>query len=139
MVGNRLGDQAPWGWALGGALAGLLAALVAFAPARWAAEAIHAATDGRVQLIDPRGSIWTGSAQLTLTGGAGSRDTQTLPSRVAWQLRPQLQAHARESCHHRATGGQPPSRPSAPPDCSSGSTPDHRGPRIPVRRHQCER
>ena len=26
-------------------------------------------------------------------------------------LRPQLQAYARESCRHRATGGQPPSRP----------------------------
>ncbi len=91
VVGNDLGDQAPWGWALGGALAGLMAAVVAFAPARWAAEALHTATDGRIQLIDARGSIWTGSAQLTLTGGAGSRDTQTLPSRVAWQLRPQLQ------------------------------------------------
>lgn len=89
--GSPLGARAPWGWALGGALVGLLAALVVFAPARWAADAIHTATDGRIQLIDARGSIWAGSAQLTLTGGTGSRDTQTLPSRVSWQLRPQLQ------------------------------------------------
>lgn len=87
--GFALADHAPWGWALAGALVGLLVTTVAFAPARWAAAALHTATEGRIQLLDARGSVWTGSARLVLTGGAGSQDTQALPTRVAWRLRPQ--------------------------------------------------
>jgi general secretion pathway protein N len=39
-------------------------------------------------LVAPRGTLWNGSAQLVLLGGAGSRDAATLPGRVGWTLRP---------------------------------------------------
>jgi general secretion pathway protein N len=79
---------APWGWALAGALAGLLLSLALFAPARWLAAAVQRATADRLKLADARGTVWNGSAQLVLTGGAGSADTSTLPGRIDWQLRP---------------------------------------------------
>ena len=81
---------APWPWAAGGALAGALVALVAFLPAAWLAGRVEAATAGQVQLADPRGTVWAGSAQLVLTGGRGSRDAAALPTRLQWHLRPGL-------------------------------------------------
>jgi general secretion pathway protein N len=41
-----------------------------------------------VLLVDARGTVWNGSARLTLTGGAGSIDAATLPGRLTWRLRP---------------------------------------------------
>lgn len=79
---------AHWGWAAWGALLGLLFALVVFAPARWLAAGVASATDARVRLTSPRGSIWNGSAAVLLTGGDGSRDAAALPGRVDWRLRP---------------------------------------------------
>ncbi len=81
--------RAPWAWAGAGVLVGTLLALLFFAPARWLASAVQQASDGRVLLQDARGTLWAGSAALTLSGGAGSRDATTLPSRMDWQLRPQ--------------------------------------------------
>ena len=77
-----------WGWAFAGTQAGLLAALLLFAPAAWLATALSEATGGRLLLNDARGTVWDGSAQLLLTGGAGSSDAAALPSRVDWRLRP---------------------------------------------------
>jgi len=82
--------RAPWAWALGGVLLGGLLAVLVFAPAHWLAAALRAASGGQVLLEDARGTLWTGSAQLTLTGGAGSVDAATLPSRLSWALRPGL-------------------------------------------------
>ncbi len=79
---------APWRWAVLGALLGLVTATLVYAPASWLAGAVSQASAGRVQLIDPRGTVWTGSARLQLTGGAGSRDSAVLPGQMAWQLRP---------------------------------------------------
>ena len=87
---KRKTPGAPWGWALAGALAGLLLTLVVAAPARWLAGALAAASGGAVLLAEPQGSVWSGSARLTLTGGAGSRDSAALPGRVHWQLAPAL-------------------------------------------------
>lgn len=75
-----------WGWA--GALCGALVALVWCAPARWVAEGIASATAQRVVLADARGSVWSGSAVLVLTGGPGSRDAAALPGRLAWRVQP---------------------------------------------------
>ena len=80
--------RAPWGWAVAGALAGVLPAIVAFAPAQWLTQRLGAATGGQVQLTQARGTIWTGSAQLVLTGGGASQDSAALPGRLEWQLRP---------------------------------------------------
>lgn len=82
--------EIPWAWATGGAVAGLLLALLLFAPARWLAGAVAQATGGHVQLVEPHGTVWSGSARLVLTGGPGSTDAATLPGRVQWELHPRL-------------------------------------------------
>jgi general secretion pathway protein N len=66
----------------------MLLAYGLFAPARWLASSIMQRTDGRVVLTDARGTIWNGSADLVLTGGAGSADAAALPTRVEWRLHP---------------------------------------------------
>ena len=80
--------RTPWGWAVAGALAGVLPAIVAFAPSQWLTQRLGAATGGQVQLTQARGTVWTGSAQLVLTGGGASQDSAALPGRLEWQLRP---------------------------------------------------
>ena len=79
---------APWGWAIAGALIGVVIAVVLFAPARWLSGVINQASAGQVQLIEPRGTVWNGSARLLFTGGVGSRDSAALPGHVDWRLRP---------------------------------------------------
>ena len=71
---------------MSGALLGLLLALVTFAPARWLASSIERASEGHVLLSEPRGTVWSGSAQLQLRGGAGSTDAVALPSRLDWRM-----------------------------------------------------
>ena len=78
----------PWRWAVLGGCIGALLAFVLFAPARWLASRVASSTGGQVLLLDPRGTVWTGSGQLLLTGGADSRDAAALPTRVEWRLRP---------------------------------------------------
>ena len=73
-----------------GAVAGLLAALAMIAPARWLADAVSRATTGQVQLVNARGTVWQGRADLLFTGGDGSRTQTALPQGVAWRLRPTL-------------------------------------------------
>jgi general secretion pathway protein N len=80
--------RAPWRVAVAAALLGLLLSLLLFAPARWLGMALQAASGGRVELINTRGSLWQGQADLLLTGGPGSRDQAALPQGVRWQLRP---------------------------------------------------
>ena len=75
-------------WAYGGALAGALIATVLFAPAHWLAEWVYNGTDQHLLLTEPRGTVWRGSAQLTLSGGPGSRDIAVLPDRVQWSVSP---------------------------------------------------
>ena len=87
--GNRA-SRAPWGWAVLGLLIGLIAAVVLFAPARWLAAGVWKASDGHVRLAAPRGTVWDGSAQLVLSGGADSRDPTALPGRLEWSIRPAL-------------------------------------------------
>lgn len=78
--------SAPWGWALGGALTGLLLVLLLGAPARWLTSGVTQLAQGRVQLLQPRGSVWQGSAQLALAGGLGSQDIAVLPGRLSWRV-----------------------------------------------------
>lgn len=76
-------------WAAWGAAFGGLAAVCAWAPASWLSSVVAQATDGRVLLARPEGTVWTGQAALVLSGGSGSRDAATLPGLVQWSLRPQ--------------------------------------------------
>jgi general secretion pathway protein N len=93
--------RTPWVWALAGALFGLLLATLLNAPARWLTLSLQEASHGRVMLGEARGTVWNGSAQLTLTGGVGSTDAATLPGRLAWQILPSwagLQADLQADC-----------------------------------------
>lgn len=80
--------RSPWPWAAAGAVLGLLLSLLLFIPASWLAARVAAASDGRIVLSDARGSLWNGSANLQLTGGAGSTDQLALPTPVDWRIRP---------------------------------------------------
>jgi len=79
-------QRAPWGWALTGSFMGLVLASLIYAPAIWVQQAFNEATQGQVQLSDSDGSLWNGSAQLVLTGGAGSSAPMRLPGRVRWNV-----------------------------------------------------
>lgn len=76
----------PWRVALVGACVGALLAVLWDAPAQWLASGVRWASQDRVQLRDTRGTVWSGSATLTLTGGPGSQDARSLPSRLQWHL-----------------------------------------------------
>lgn len=82
----QAGLRPPWAWALAGGLIGLLAVTIAAAPARWLSAGVAKVTAGTIQLQDAQGSVWTGSARLVLSGGAGSQGSASLPGRLHWQL-----------------------------------------------------
>ena len=84
---------APWRWAWAGGGLGLLGTLLLFAPAQWLAQGVALASHSQLQLQEARGTIWLGSAQVVLTGGAGSRDAQALPGRITWALQPLNSEH----------------------------------------------
>jgi general secretion pathway protein N len=90
-----------WWHACAGALLGLCIALLIWAPARWLAWGVAQASQGHVQWLNPRGTVWAGSAQMVLSGGSGSRDQQALPGRLHWTLAPHwtgLQLSWRADC-----------------------------------------
>ena len=64
--------------------------LVLQAPAAWLAAAIGEASSGKVTLLEARGTVWTGSARLQFSGGAGSSDRSILPDRINWSIRPAI-------------------------------------------------
>ena len=83
---SQRAQRAPWAWAGAGALLGLLTTLILQAPAAWLAAAIGQSTDGKLLLSEARGTVWSGSARLQLSGGAGSRDLSALPGSSAVAL-----------------------------------------------------
>lgn len=78
----------PWSWAGAGLLCGVLLVALVFAPASWLVRGVNDFTQGSLVLSDPAGTVWSGSAQMALTGGIGSRDAVRLPGRVQWTLAP---------------------------------------------------
>ena len=91
MKTNRhIPNRAPWGLAIFGMLLGVALTVVVFAPASWLADIVSSSSGGKVLLNDARGTVWSGSAQLVLTGGEGSRDRSTLPGALQWRMRPAL-------------------------------------------------
>jgi general secretion pathway protein N len=95
------GMTSPWAWALAGALLGLLLAVLVNAPARWLTTLVQQGLGERLVFEDARGTVWSGSARLRLTGGAGSLDAATMPGRLTWLLRPSwgtLQADLNADC-----------------------------------------
>lgn len=75
-------------WAWRGALTGLLLALLAFAPASWLGMLLGSLSEDKVQLVNTRGSLWSGHGDLLFSGGEGSRGQTSLPEGITWKLRP---------------------------------------------------
>lgn len=73
-------------WLVLGTSLGALVALIVFAPAAWLAGLVAGLSGGYFILSDARGSVWSGSAVLVLTGGEGSRDASALPGRLHWSV-----------------------------------------------------
>lgn len=90
-----------WAAAWWGSALGLGLALLVWAPAQWLAWGIHQTSHGQMQWRNARGTVWSGSAQLVLTGGVNSRDAQALPGRLHWTLSPRwtgLDIHWQADC-----------------------------------------
>jgi len=73
-----------WPWWAAGLVLGTLLTLLVTAPASLLAGWIHETSGQRLLLADARGSVWSGSAVLVLTGGPASRDASALPGRLRW-------------------------------------------------------
>ena len=69
-------------------LAGALLATVLLAPAGWLVRPLAQATQGRLTLVNPQGTIWQGQGGLVFTGGEGSTDRTALPGNLTWRLKP---------------------------------------------------
>jgi general secretion pathway protein N len=81
-------SRGSWAWAAGGLAIGLVLSIVLFIPAGWLAARVENASEGHVQLRDARGTLWSGSADVLLTGGAASTDSLALPTRMDWRIWP---------------------------------------------------
>lgn len=79
---------AGWRWALLGALIGAVLAVALYAPAQWLAAALGQWTGGHLQLVNPQGTVWNGSAGLVFASGAGGAEAVSLPGMLAWRIRP---------------------------------------------------
>lgn len=88
----RSGQRGAAGVLILASLAGALAATVLAAPARWLAQPLAQATQGRLTLVNPYGTIWQGQGGLMFNGGEGSADRAALPGNLTWQLRPSWSA-----------------------------------------------
>ena len=77
-----------WRWALLGIVIGAVLAVVLFAPARWLASALSSWSQGRLLLVNPRGTVWNGAAAVVLASGAGGAQAVSLPGLLHWRMRP---------------------------------------------------
>ncbi|HVW52492.1 MAG TPA: type II secretion system protein N [Trinickia sp.] len=59
--------------------------LLVMMPAAWITPQFAKASQGHVNLIDPSGSVWNGSATLVLAAGRDAGAGTLLPGRVRWQ------------------------------------------------------
>jgi general secretion pathway protein N len=58
--------------------------LLAMMPAAWIVPQFSKATGGHVNLVDPAGSLWSGSATLMLAAGTDGAGATLLPGRIEW-------------------------------------------------------
>lgn len=94
-------------WSFWGALLGALLGVLLFAPAAWLASWVERQSGGHLLLADARGSIWSGTAVVVLSGGPDSRDARSLPGRLQWRLRPAGLGFALRLEHACCLNGQP--------------------------------
>jgi general secretion pathway protein N len=74
---------AAWPWF---AVAGVTVIVTLFVmlPAAWIVPQFGKSTGGHVNLVDPAGSLWKGSATLMLATGSGGEGATLLPGRIEW-------------------------------------------------------
>lgn len=77
-----------WRWAAAGTLIGVAFALSVFAPARWLAAGLAQWSNGHLQLVNARGTVWNGTAGVVFSSGASGAEAISLPGMLAWTLRP---------------------------------------------------
>jgi general secretion pathway protein N len=58
--------------------------LLVMMPAAWIVPQFTRATGGHVNLVDPAGSLWSGSATLMLAAGSDGSGATLLPGRIQW-------------------------------------------------------
>ncbi|MBT2325428.1 type II secretion system protein N [Variovorax paradoxus] len=75
-------------WAVLGALIGAVLALSIYAPARWLAAWLASRSNGHLQLVNARGTVWNGRAGVVFSSGASGAESISLPGTLGWTLRP---------------------------------------------------
>lgn len=78
---RRLRAALPW---LLVAVLSNAAVLLALFPAAWITPQFSKATAGHVNLVNPAGSLWHGSASLMLAAGSDMSAATLLPGRIEW-------------------------------------------------------
>jgi general secretion pathway protein N len=74
---------AAWPW-LTVTIVSVAVTLLVMLPAAWIVPRFSKATGGHVNLVDPAGSLWKGSATLMLAAGADGEGATLLPGRIEW-------------------------------------------------------
>jgi general secretion pathway protein N len=75
---------AAWPW-FAVVVATVIVTLVVMLPAAWIVPQFGKSTSGHVNLVDPAGSLWKGSATLMLATGGGGEGATLLPGRIEWR------------------------------------------------------
>jgi general secretion pathway protein N len=75
---------AAWPW-LAVTVVTVMATLFVMLPAAWIVPQFSKATGGHVNLVDPAGSLWAGSATLMLAAGTDGEGATLLPGRIEWR------------------------------------------------------
>jgi general secretion pathway protein N len=78
---RRLRAALPW---LLVAVLSNCAVMLALFPAAWITPQFSRATGGHVNLVNPTGSLWHGSAALMLAAGSDTSAATLLPGRIEW-------------------------------------------------------
>jgi general secretion pathway protein N len=92
--------------------------VVLFAPARWL-SALSSWSQGRLLLVNPRGTVWNGTATVVFASGPAARKAVSLPGVLHWRMRPGWGIFASSTCPaaRPAARTQAPAR--APAACCS--------------------
>lgn len=96
----------PW---LAVAVASCGIVVLALLPAAWVTPQFARLTQGHVNLIDPSGSLWHGSASLMLAAGPDQGAATVLPGRIEWHTAfwPLLTGKVRMNMRHTDAMPQP--------------------------------
>ncbi|CAB3752378.1 type II secretion system protein N [Paraburkholderia humisilvae] len=79
---RRIGAALPWVIV---AVVSCGAVLLVMLPAAWITPQFAKATQGHVNLVEPNGSLWQGSAVLMLAAGPDGGGATLLPGRIEWR------------------------------------------------------